>query len=238
MKFSIVIPAHNEEKNIPILMKNLLTFMKRRKLRAEIILVDDNSTDSTPEICNKLAKEYDNLYTIHRTKNRGMGNALKEGTRQAKTNVIVWLMADLADDLNIIPKFLDKIKNGADMVFGSRYVKGGSSGDLSLLKRIASNGFSLMSRLFIGIKVHDITNAFRAFRKEVFDSLEIESGGFGISPEFALKAYLAGYKLDEVPTVYSNRKRGAAKFKMLKMAKRYFQIFLWALCIKLNLRNL
>lgn len=236
MKFSIIIPAHNEEENIPVLMKNLLTFIKRKKLKAEIILIDDNSTDSTPEICEKFAKEYDNVYTIHRTKNRGMGNSLKEGTRQAKTDVIVWLMADLADDLNIIPKFLDKIKNGADMVFGSRYVKDGSSGDLSLFKRIASNGFSLMSRLFIGIEVHDITNAFRVFRKEVFNSLELESGGFGISPEFALKVHLAGYKLDEVPTVYSNRKRGTAKFKMLKMAKRYFNVFLWALARKLKIR--
>jgi len=229
MKISIVVPAHNEEDNLPILVKNLQSLMKKEKLNVEIILVDDNSNDSTPRICDSFEKEYDNILTVHRFENRGMGNALSEGTKKASGDVIVWIMADLSDDLNTIPKFLEKIEEGYDIVFGSRYMKGGSSGDLSLFKTFASKGFSTLSRMFLGINVHDITNAFRAFKKDIFNSIKLESADFAISPEFALKTYLAGFKLTEIPTTYFNRKKGIAKFKMFEMTKKYFKVFLWAL---------
>lgn len=229
MKVSIVTPAYNEEDNLPILVKNLQGLIKRKKLNAEIMLVDDNSTDSTPKVCDMLMKKYNNVFTIHRVENRGMGNTLLEGTREASGDVIVWVMGDLSDDLNTIPKFLQKIKNGCDVVFGSRYMEGGSSGDLSPFKAILSGGFTRLSRIFIGIKVHDITNAFRAFRKEVINFIKLESTDFAISPEFALKTHLAGFKLCEVPTTYSNRKKGITKFKMFEMGKKYFKVFLCAL---------
>lgn len=233
MKISVVVPAHNEEDNLPILVKNLQDLIKKDKLDAEIVLVDDNSNDSTPEISDNLKKEYDNVFTIHRFGNRGMGNALLEGSKKAKGDIIVWVMADLSDDLNTIPKFIKKIEDGYDIVFGSRYMKGGSSGDLSPFKKIASRGFSTLSGI-LGIKVHDITNAFRAFKKEVLNSIKLESADFAISPEFALKAHLAGFKLDEVPTTYSNRKKGIAKFKMLEMTKKYFKVFLCVLIQRLK----
>jgi len=113
-------------------------------------------------------------------------------------------------------------------------MKGGSSGDLSTFKTIASKGFSTLSGVFFGINVHDITNAFRAFNKEVLNSIKLESADFAISPEFALKAHLAGFKLDEIPTTYSNRKKGIAKFKMLEMTKKYFKVFLCVLIQRLK----
>lgn len=228
MKVSIIVPAHNEEDNLLILVKNLQDLIKREKLNAEIILVDDNSNDSTPQICDMFVRKYDNVFTIHRDGNQGMGNGLIEGTNQASGDVIIWVMADLSDDLNTIRKFLEKIKEGYDLVFGSRYMKRGSSGDLSFFKATASRGFAMLARLFIGVYVHDITNAFRAFKKNVIESLDLKSSDYAISPEFALKAYLAGFKLCEVPTTYRNRRRGKAKFKMFKMGKKYFKMFVWA----------
>jgi len=226
MRISLVIPCYNEKENLPTLVKNLQNLIERKKLDAEIILVDDNSADSTHDICNMFERKYDNIFAIHRIGNRGMGGALLDGTKEARGNVVIWVMADLSDDLNTIPKFLKKIKNGYDVVFGSRYMKGGSSGDLSFFKTAASRGFTILSRIFIGIRVHDITNAFRAFRKDVIESIDLKSNDYAISPEFALKAHLAKFKLAEVPTVYSNRKRGITKFKMFKMSIRYFSVFL------------
>lgn len=225
MKISIVIPAHNEEDNLPVLVKNLQGLIKREKFNAEVILVDDNSTDSTPKICDMFVKKYDNVFTFHRSGNRGMGNALIEGTKKARGDVIVWVMADLSDDLNTIPKFLEKINDGYDLVFGSRYMKGGSPGDIPCDKTLYSRSFTNLSRIFIGIKVHDITNAFRAFKTNVLNIVNPTSGDFAISPEFALKAHLAKFKLGEVPTVYSNRKKGVTNFKMFKMSIRYFSVF-------------
>lgn len=226
---SIIIPAHNEEKNIPILMENIRSVLLKNIPDLEVILVDDNSNDLTPKICDELGRKYKNVRVIHRKDKPGMGNALKDGTEIAKGDVIVWVMADLSDDLNAIPKMVNKIDKGFDMVFGSRYVKGGSPGDLSLLKRLASNGFSILTRISMGINVHDVTNAFRAFKRDVFNIAKPECGDFGISPEFALKAHIMGFKLAEIPVVYKNRKMGKQKFKIFSMSKRYFIIYLKAL---------
>lgn len=226
---SIIVPARNEEVNIPLLVQNLQELIRKKKLLAQIVLVDDNSTDATPKVCDELEKKYRNIIAIHRAGNPGMGAALKEGTKKASGDIIVWVMADLADDLGTIPGFVEKIGEGADLVFGSRYIAGGSSGDLDLWKKIFSSGFSKISGWLLCIPAHDITNAFRAFKKGAFLGLELDSDDFGISPEFALKAYLAGYKVAEVPTTYVNRKRGIAKFKMGKMGLRYSMILLKAL---------
>jgi len=233
MKISIVIPAHNEEDNLPILIENIWHLIKKNRLNSEIILVDDNSNDSTPEICDKFKRRYDNVFTIHRVGNPGMGNALIEGTKKAKGDVVIWIMADLSDDLNTIPKFLERIDNGYDLVFGSRYIKGGSPGDIPYNKTIFSKSFTILSRIFTGIKVHDITNAFRAFKKNIFYKVKPASGDFAISPEFALKAHLAKFRLSEIPTIYKNRKKGVTKFKMFKMSIRYLSVFLSVLLQKL-----
>jgi len=228
MLVSIVVPAHNEDDNLPKLM-GMLQSASKSMGGTEIILVDDHSTDGTAQLCDSYTRTWQNVRTVHRRSgNPGMGNALKEGTREAKGDVIVWTMADLSDDIETIPRMVNRVAEGADMVFASRYMKGGSIGDLSRTKSLMSRGFTFVSRLFLGVKVHDITNAFRAFRKDVFDKVTLESGDFGISPEFSLKAQLKGFKLGEVPTTYKSRKEGIANFNMVKMSKRYLMIFLRA----------
>lgn len=226
MTVSIVVPAHNEGENLPQLMVMLQSAAKSLG-GAEIVLVDDHSTDGTSQLCDTYSKTWRNVRAIHRSNgNPGMGNALREGTREAKGDVVVWTMADLSDDIETIPRMVKMVEEGKDMVFASRYMKGGSAGDLSRAKRLMSRGFTLVSMLFVGIKVHDITNAFRAFRKDVFEKVAPESGDFGISPEFSLKAQRKGFRLGEVPTTYKSRKEGTANFRMGRMSKRYFMIFL------------
>jgi len=226
VKVSIVVPAHNEEGNLPALMKALIPI--RAKLKdAEIVLVDDHSTDATPRMVDGFAKKYSFVKALHRRNGiRGMGNTLKEGTRAATGGIVVWTMADLSDDPSIIPKFVEKINGGVDMVLGSRRIEGGSTGNQPFLKSFFSWGFAFASRLFIGVKVQEVTNAFRAFRKELFEKISLQYGDFGISPEFTLKAHIAGYRIEEVPASYADRKKGVAQFKMFKMARRYFGIFL------------
>ena len=221
MLVSVVVPAHNEEDNIKQTIKNLFSVVSKQSFDAEIILVDDNSTDKTGTLCDDFDKKYKNIRVIHRRDRSGMGNALREGTMAAKGEIVIWTMADLTDDLETIPLFIEKINSGVDMVFGSRYIKGGSAGDLAPFKAFSSRFFSICASILIGTNVHDITNAFRAFRRSVFFSIMTKSSDFGISPEFALKAHLAGFKLDEVSTVYRDRVKGKTKFSMLKMARRY-----------------
>ena len=88
-----------------------------------------------------------------------------------------------------------------------------------------SSGYTFIASLLFGFKVHDITNAFRAFKKEVFSSIKLESNEFEISPEFAIKAHLKSYKLGEVPAAYQKRKAGKTNFRMLKMGISYLKLF-------------
>ena len=225
MDASIIIPAYNEQENLPKLLDNLSS-LKKSVGNFEIVIVDDSSSDNTRLIADSYAKKHKNVKVIHRKKGiNGMGAALKEGTKTAKGKYIVWVMGDSSDSLKSIPLFIGKLKEGYDMVFGSRYVKGGTSGDLEVSKAVLSSGYTFIAGLLFGFKVHDITNAFRAFRKEVFNKIRLESDEFGISPEFAIKAHLKGYKLGEVPAAYHKRKAGKTNFRMLKMGISYIGLF-------------
>lgn len=224
MDTSIVIPAYNEQENLPKLLSDLFS-LKKSLGNFEIVIVDDSSSDKTGLIADSYAKRYKNIRVIHRKKGiNGMGAALKDGTKMAKGKYIVWVMGDSSDSLKTIPLFIEKLKKGYDMVFGSRYIKNGSSGDLEASKAILSSGYTFIASLLFGLKVHDITNAFRAFRKEVFNNIKLESNEFEISPEFAIKAHLKSYKLGEVPAAYQKRKAGKTNFRMLKMGVSYIKL--------------
>jgi len=224
MNVSIVIPAYNEEQNISKLLDNLIHLKSLRDF--EIVVVNDNSSDKTGFIADSYAREYKNIRVLNRKKGiNGMGAALKDGTKAAKGKYIVWVMGDNSDDLTTISKFIDKLDNSFDIVFGSRYMKGGSKGDLEAFKALLSSGYTTATRVIFGLKVHDITNAFRAFKKKVFESVKLEADNFAISPEFAIKAHLKGFRLSEVPTVYSNRQAGQTKFKFVKMGIEYCKLF-------------
>ena len=229
MDVSIVIPVHNEQGNLPKLLNNLIKLKVSLK-NFEIIVVDDNSSDKTGQIAHNYSKKYKNIKVLHRSKGiNGMGVALKDGTKAAKGKHIVWIMGDNSDDTTIIPKLIEKLKNSYDIVFGSRYMKGGSRGDSNPFKAMLSAGYTFVARLIFGIKVHDITNPFRAFKKEIFNRITLDCNDFAISPEFSIKSHLRGHKLAEVPTVYTNRKTGQSKFKFIKMGIAYCKLFKYKL---------
>ena len=229
MKVTVVVPAHNEAGNIGPLAEGILDMFRAKALDAELVIVDDNSSDDTPGLCDSLAHRHSNVKVVHRIGDPGMGFALKSGTAKASGEFVVWVMGDRSDNLDTIPKMIRKLESGFDMVFGSRYIPGGSSGDLGGFKALSSSGYTRVARFVFGFDAHDITNAFRAFRKTVFEAVSLESGDFAISPEFAIKAHLAGYRLGEVPTTYHNRVAGRTKFRMLQMGIRYLGLLRYRL---------
>ena len=223
--FSIVIPAHNEEGNISSLLDEVMKFSEDKHWNYELLIVDDNSSDRTPEICDSYAGKYPCVRVIHRGKgDNGMGYALKEGTVSAKGMFIIWMMADRSDDLNTIPRVLEKLGEGYDVVVASRYMEGGSRGDLNAFKAFLSSRFTVITMIVFGLQVHDITNAFRGFKKDVFTAIMPESWDFAISPEFAIKAHMRGFRLGEVPTTYNDRKFGKSKFKIPLMVIKYLRL--------------
>jgi len=226
MKISVIIPMYNEKGNAPIILKKLVESIREWPDEYEIIAVDDFSTDVTADILKDYSIKYDAITAvIRRGGKRGMGMALICGMKESGGDIIVWVMGDLSDNLEKIPEMVDKIKKGYNIVFGSRYMEGGSIGNLGRLKAFLSSRFTVFARILFGIGVDDITNAFRAFRREVGEKVKLESPDFAISPELAIKAHLLGYKLGEVPCSYASRVADKTKFKMFRMVTRYFTLF-------------
>lgn len=230
MKISFVIPFHNEEKNAGPMIEQVAKWALKKKWDFEIIPVNDRSTDGTKQVLTAYAKKYKFVKPVERTESREelgntMGKALLEGSRKAMGEIIIWTMGDRADDPETYGRIVQQIEKGYDLVFGSRYMPGGTWGSLDPTKAFLSSRGTVLAKLLFGINVNDITNAFRGFRKELLQSIKLESTGYAISPEFAIKAHLLGYKLGEVPTIYHNRIEGVSNFKLWRMSLAYLGVY-------------
>ncbi|MCZ7355813.1 MAG: flippase-like domain-containing protein [Candidatus Methanoperedens sp.] len=225
-KISIVVPAHNEEENLANLLGELLPVLEGHEETRdyELIIVNDNSTDRTPQIIETLADLNPRIKPVHMLSNPGFGNAIKEGFRNAKGDIIIPVMGDLSDDPEDIIKLVQKIEEGYDIAYGSRFIEGGRTDGYPYAKMIANRTFNNSVRLLFGIKHKDITNAFKAYRKEVLDRIGIdnlEANGFDLTVEIPLKAHIMGFTSAEVPVTWHGRKRGVAKLKLSENATKY-----------------
>ncbi len=226
MKLSIIIPAHNEEENIGQVIEQVES---RIKFPFDLIVVNDHSADRTAEIVASLAKKFNNIILVENKLASGFVNAVKTGLVSVKTEVVVPVMGDLCDDLGTIPLMFEKIKEGFDVVCGSRYIKGGARIGGSKVKGFFSFFVGRTISMLTGIPTRDVANAFKMYRKEVIDNIDIESTGFEISMELPLKAYYTGFKITEVPTVWHEREKGKSSFNMLNLTPHYSRWYLWAI---------
>ena len=231
MKISIIVPAHNEQENISETIRKIEDCPG---IEHELIVVNDHSSDATPGIVSDLIARYPNLRLVHNTAEAGFANAVRAGLAQIKTGAVVTVMADLCDDLNTLKDMLEKIQSGYDVVGGCRYIKGGARLGGSRLKGFLSSLGGRTINFLVGIPTHDIANAFKMYRKEVIDSIDIKSKAFEISMEMPLKAYYAGFKITEVPTVWRERTRGKSNFKILKLLPSYLKLYVWAIYKRLT----
>lgn len=226
MKLSIVVPAYNEEENIGQVIEQI---EERIKLPFDLIVVNDHSADKTVEIVTSLAKKFNNIILIENKLAPGFANAVRAGLLSVKTEVVVPVMGDLCDDLSTIPLMFEKIKEGFDVACGARYVKGGARIGGSKVKGFFSFFVGKTISMFTGIPTCDVANAFKMYRREAVQGINIESTGFEISMELALKAYFKGFKVTEVPTVWREREKGKSSFKMFNLTPNYSRWYLWAL---------
>lgn len=226
MKLSIIIPAHNEEENITDVVEKI---ERELDFDYELIVVNDHSIDKTADCVNRLAARYPNIRLVENTPDKGFASAIRTGFSNARSEAVIPVMADLCDDLSTIKKMLDKIKDGYDVACGCRYTKGGSRLGGSRLKGFFSKFAGVSLYYLLGLPTRDIANAFKMYRKEVIDKVNIESKGFEISMEIPLKAYYQGFKICDVPTVWRERTKGKSSFKMLKLLPAYFKLYIWAL---------
>jgi glycosyltransferase involved in cell wall biosynthesis len=222
-KISVVVPAHNEEGNISFVVEELRALRGKTKWDMEIVLVNDNSSDNTTQMINELAKKYSFVKSVHRTRgDNGFGAAVIDGTKKASGDIIVWVMGDRSDNPKDIIGLINEINKGYDLVCGSRFMKKGSVHDYPRAKLVPNRIFNNVLRLIFGFKGKDLTNAFKAFRRDMLNRIEpLSCRDFDITIELPLKARLGGFKIGEAPVSWHGRVYGVSNLKLSRTAKKY-----------------
>ncbi|MFA5149964.1 MAG: glycosyltransferase [Candidatus Omnitrophota bacterium] len=236
MNLSVIIPAHNEEKNLLDVITGIESSLE---IPHELIVVNDHSADRTAELAEVLSKKYPAIKLVNNPGRKGFADAIKFGLRQAHNELIVFIMADSCDDAQSINAMIKKIGEGYDVVCGSRYIKGGARIGGSKIKGFFSYFMGISMFHLAGIPTHDIANTFKMYRKGVLDSIDMKAASFEIAMELPLRAHYAGFKVTEVPTVWKERNKGKSNFNMLMLFPKYLRFYLWSIAKKfwLNIKR-
>jgi len=238
MKLSVVIPAYNEAESIPETVSTLYQSLERAQIPHQILVINDNSKDNTLEVLIGLQKTISSLDVITNTGPNGFGYAVRKGLENANGDVVAIVMADLSDSPEDLIKFYDKIQEGYDCVFGTRWSKGGKVYDYPFHKLVLNRIFNNVVRMMFGIRYNDCTNAFKMYRKQTLEGLKpFMSPHFNLTLELPLKAIVRGYSYTVVPNSWTNRKHGTSNLKIREMGSRYFFIMLYCLIEKFFSRN-
>jgi dolichol-phosphate mannosyltransferase len=223
MKLSIVIPAYNEEKNVGRTLAELQRVVgKERGIPYEIIVVNDNSTDDTENMIRSMMTENSHLRIVNRVSPGGFGRAIRAGLEAVRGDVVVICMADLSDDPHDVVAYYDKICQGYDCVFGSRFIKGSQVENYPWLKLIVNRIVNTCIRFLFWVPFNDLTNAFKAYRTSVIrDCGPYRSSHFNITLELSLSALIRNYTICQIPIRWSGRTWGSSNLRMREMGRRY-----------------
>lgn len=204
---SIIIPTYNERENIQNLIEKVFQVLQEKNIQAEIIVVDDNSSDGTGKIAEELKANYD-LQVLVRKNKRGLSSAVLDGFRMAKGDALGVMDGDLSHPPKEIPKLIKPIiEKKADFVIASRYIKGGGIKNWTLKRRIISKTATALARPLTKIK--DPLSGFFFVKKEVVDQAQLNPKGYKIGLEIIVKG---NYKnIREVPYTFKNREHGKSK---------------------------
>lgn len=229
---SIVIPAYNEGENIAAVLERLDHDVHVSPI--EVLIVCDFAADTTIPVVERMRSMYPAVRIVLNRFGRGALNALRTGLLDAQAPHVLVTMADLSDDLRDVDAMYRLALEGADVVAGSRYMRGGSQQGGPLLKRTLSRTAGLSLHLLGGIGTHDPTSNFKLYSRRLLHAVKIEStGGFELALELTVKAHLAGFHVAEVPTHWSDRTAGESRFQMRRWLPHYLRWYREAMLAKL-----
>lgn len=222
LKASIIIPAYNEEENIEAVVVEVAGRLRKEKIPFEIVVVNDNSKDKTPQVVEALQPNYPEVILVNRTPPGGFGRAVRTGLENFTGEVAIIVMADLSDDVNDIVKYYRKIEEGYDCVFGTRFTRGTIVKDYPWLKKHINRFINKMLQLLFLTSHNDLTNAFKAYRSYVIDSISpLKASHFNITIEMSLSVLIRKFKIARVPINWYGRKWGQSNLKLKEMGRRY-----------------
>jgi dolichol-phosphate mannosyltransferase len=219
----VVIPTYNERVNLPLIVPNIL----QQDSRLEVLVVDDNSPDGTGQLADEMAAADSRIHVLHRPGKAGLGKAYLAGFRWALDrgyDFIFEMDADFSHDPKFLVDFLRAIEH-ADLVIGSRYRTGVNVINWPISRLLLSLGANQYAMLVTGLPVMDSTGGFKCFRREVLESIDFErvrSNGYSFQIEMTFRAWKKGFRLVEIPIVFTDRVEGQSK-----MNKRIVREAVW-----------
>ncbi len=231
----VIIPTYKERENIEAIVKSISAL----PIIFDILIIDDNSPDGTASIVKDLQKLFRNLFLIERPGKLGLGTAYIAGFKWAleKGYKYVYEMdADFSHDPNdLIKLYKACVENGADLAIGSRYISGVNVVNWPLSRVLMSYVASIYVRVITGMKIMDTTAGFKCYKREVLERIrldKIKSKGYGFQIEMKFKTWKLGYKIVEVPIIFTDRKLGASK-----MTGGIFNEALWGV-LRMKIRSM
>jgi dolichol-phosphate mannosyltransferase len=213
----IIVPTYNERDNVGPISAAILETIPE----AHVLFVDDGSPDGTGDLADDLARERPAIAVLHRQSKQGLGRAYVAGFADVLArgaDIVVQIDADFSHPVRFLPALLEPLRSGrADLVLGSRYVKGGQIPRWNILRRLVSRGGSIFAGVVLLLPFHDLTGGFKAWRSPALGAIDLEhlhAGGYGFQIETTFRARQAGARIVEVPITFEERRVGQSKMSM------------------------
>jgi dolichol-phosphate mannosyltransferase len=220
-ELTVIIPTYREEENIGAMVREVSRTLADHGIRGEILVVDDSSPDRTIPLVRDLEKEFPSVRLVVRTADPGLSQSVVEGFREARGGVIQVIDADFSHPVALIPEFFRRIRAGADVVIGSRYMAGGGIGEWPLSRRVISLGATALGRILFP-EITDPVSGFFAVRREVVEGAPLQPRGYKILMEVLGKG--RWMRAVEVPYTFENRKVGASKLRVATILEYAAQV--------------
>ncbi len=225
-KIVVIIPTYNEAYNIQRLIPEIL----KQHPNIEILVIDDNSSDGTSSVVEKIMEKNKVINLIKRSSKMGLGTAYVEGFRYAlkkKYDYIFEMDADFSHNPNTIPEFIKMIED-YDLVIGSRYVRGVNVINWPLSRLLLSWFANLYTRIITGLPIKDSTSGFKCFRRKVLEAInldKINSDGYSFQIEMHFKTWKKGFKVVEIPIIFTDRYHGESKMSSGVIREAIFMVW-------------
>ncbi|MBN2250753.1 MAG: glycosyltransferase family 2 protein [Candidatus Altiarchaeota archaeon] len=227
---SIVIPVYNEEGNIKRLYSELRQVLDPLKRPCEIIFIDDGSSDKTFPIIKELHASDKNVKAVSFRRNFGKSAALSAGFEKASGDIVYTLDGDLQDDPKEIPRFLDKLEEGFDLVVGWKYRRRDPQ-----TKKLPSKVFNKLTSSLTGVRIHDMNCCFKAYRKEVVKNLSLYGELHRYIPALV---HWKGYRVAEIKVNHRPRTHGRSKYGPMRLLKGFLDLITVKFLISYSTRPL
>jgi dolichol-phosphate mannosyltransferase len=214
MRATVCLPTYNERENLPRMIEALGQVLRQGD---RVLVIDDNSPDGTGKLADTLVAAHPFVDVLHRERKEGLGRAYIAGFHRALADgaeLVLEMDCDFSHDPNAVPLLIGAAENGADLVLGSRYIRGGSIPNWGFIRRAISRGASLYTGLFLRMHVKDPTGGFKCFRRSVLETLDLDAitpRGYAFQIETTYRVKRAGFRVVEIPITFNERTAGRSK---------------------------